>query len=443
MNKVLGKLKILFQGQTLKSMIKNALVRPLSIIISLIYTPILLNYLGDTKYGIWMTILSIISWVNFADIGIGNGARNMVASELSKHEYDKVKRTVSTAYIILSAVSIVLIGVLIVISFLVNWQQLLNTDEDLSIVMAICFSGIVINFALGLGKSFLYALQLAERVSIITLLSSIIQLLGVIVLDRISEGNLIYLSILFGLSSAIVFITNDIYLAEKYTYFRLDFKAFDKTKIKPLYSTGVLFLILQIGGIVMYSTDNVLVSNIYGPQAVTPYSSVYRFFSTIVSLYTAFITPIWSRSTMAIAQNDAKWLKKTFKLLNYLMIALALSLLIISIFYKDIARIWLGKDLNYYPHLIFTTAICTISEMFLMTYSTMLNGMNLLKTQVYVAIFQSIVNIPLSYFLATAGGMNVIGIKFATLLLMTFGAIVYAREIIKAISKMEKGIKLL
>ena len=82
---------------TVRSMGLNVLIRPISILINIIYTPLLLNYLGDEKYGIWVTILSIINWVNFCDIGIGNGLRNILGKEIVKSQFQEARKTVSTA----------------------------------------------------------------------------------------------------------------------------------------------------------------------------------------------------------------------------------------------------------------------------------------------------------------------------------------------------------
>lgn len=46
----------------------------LSIIISLLLVPVTLNYLNSYEYGVWLTLSSILVWINYFDIGLGNGA---------------------------------------------------------------------------------------------------------------------------------------------------------------------------------------------------------------------------------------------------------------------------------------------------------------------------------------------------------------------------------
>ena len=47
--------------------------------------PLTIHYINPTRYGIWLTVSSIIGWVSFFDIGFGNGLRNKFAEALAKH----------------------------------------------------------------------------------------------------------------------------------------------------------------------------------------------------------------------------------------------------------------------------------------------------------------------------------------------------------------------
>ena len=99
----------LFKTKEERSGLISALLKPVGMVLSLIYTPMLLHYLGSEKYGLWATILSVISWINYFDVGIGNGLRNTVTANIEAGEYAEAKKNVSTAYVILSGVSFVIL----------------------------------------------------------------------------------------------------------------------------------------------------------------------------------------------------------------------------------------------------------------------------------------------------------------------------------------------
>ena len=73
----------------IKSVGLTTIIKPVGMIVSFIYTPMLLAYLGEEKYGIWITVLTVINWINYFDVGIGNGLRNCLASEVGQRKYDE------------------------------------------------------------------------------------------------------------------------------------------------------------------------------------------------------------------------------------------------------------------------------------------------------------------------------------------------------------------
>ena len=66
-----------------KNSVLLAVYKAVSMVLSMLYVPVILGYLGTGLYGIWATILNVISWVNYFDIGIGNGLRNKLSAALA------------------------------------------------------------------------------------------------------------------------------------------------------------------------------------------------------------------------------------------------------------------------------------------------------------------------------------------------------------------------
>jgi O-antigen/teichoic acid export membrane protein len=51
-------------------------IKGASILLSLLLVPLTLDYLNPYEYGIWLTLSSVLMWINYFDIGLGNGLRN-------------------------------------------------------------------------------------------------------------------------------------------------------------------------------------------------------------------------------------------------------------------------------------------------------------------------------------------------------------------------------
>ena len=193
-------------GSTEKSALINMGFKPISAIVSLVYTPMLLSYLGDEKYGLWATVLSIITWINFFDVGIGNGLRNLLAKILAEDDQREAKKAVSTAYVMLTAIATVLLVVLGGISVFVNWNTVFSTIIPMKGVLLITFTFICINFVLALSNTLLYALHLAERVSIRNCLVQVANIVGLFVISKFTSESLIAMAILFGATSTVLYL---------------------------------------------------------------------------------------------------------------------------------------------------------------------------------------------------------------------------------------------
>ena len=94
MDNVLIYLKSFFSGNTRTIKVKqnilvSFLVKCCSIIISLLLVPLTLNYLNSYEYGIWLTLSSILIWVNYFDMGLANGLRNKLAEALAIGDIQK------------------------------------------------------------------------------------------------------------------------------------------------------------------------------------------------------------------------------------------------------------------------------------------------------------------------------------------------------------------
>src|SRR5262245_42123374 len=92
------------------SALASALAKAISVSTALISVPLTLTYLGAERYGMWMTMSSLVAMLSFADLGIGNGLLASVASAHGRNDRDEIQSYVSSAYLVLSAIAIAIVG---------------------------------------------------------------------------------------------------------------------------------------------------------------------------------------------------------------------------------------------------------------------------------------------------------------------------------------------
>ena len=88
----------------MRNIIISFIAKGVSVVCSLLIVPITINYVNPTRYGIWLTISSIIGWVLFFDFGMGHGLRNKFAEAKAKGDMELAIKFVSTTYFTLGAI---------------------------------------------------------------------------------------------------------------------------------------------------------------------------------------------------------------------------------------------------------------------------------------------------------------------------------------------------
>lgn len=403
-----------------RSMVLSTLCKPVGMIISFFYTPMLLSYLGDESYGIWSTILSVINWINYFDVGIGQGLRNTLARSVALGDKDKSQKSVSTGYIALSVISMAtyLVGILLIGLFDIN--KLFNTQLSVKPVLLVSFFCICINFVLSISKTQLYATQQAEKVGFMTVLTQGINLLGIGLLSLFSKENLLAVAIVIGLSGIIVnlIFTRKIWI--RYNYLIPKTKQFRSSELKGICNVGIKFFFIQIAALILYSTDNMIITRLFGPSSVTPYHTSYVAFGMVNGLFGAMISPLWSKYTVAMEQKNFKWIKETVINLDKTLPFIGVALTVGSLLFDPVSRIWLHKTLTYDAGLVQCMALYYFLTIWGSIYANVLNGMSKVNLQLVLGVTSAILNIPLSVFLGRDCGMGTTGVCLATVICMLF-----------------------
>ena len=117
-----------------KKMYKNTAVmigiRGISMILTLISAPIMLRHVDRADYGVLLTLTSIVGWVGYMDIGLGNGLRNKLPEFLAKGDFHSAKKIVSGCYVTLAIYVALIIAIFLIISPFVDWLGVLNSPTS-------------------------------------------------------------------------------------------------------------------------------------------------------------------------------------------------------------------------------------------------------------------------------------------------------------------------
>ena len=422
-----------------KNIVFGLVYKPLSMILSYLYIPVALAYLGDEKYGVWATVLSVLSWISLFDIGIGNGLRNKLAENLKNYDSLKTRKYVSSAYIMLTIIVMILMIVTVALSSLVNWKSFFkveaNFSDNLTIVMNISIICMCVSFVMEICKSVYLALQKNHITNLMGLVQQALMLFSVVVLKKSTNGNLVFVAIAYGISNLVV----ELFFTLKLFKYNRDFipkvKYFSHEEAKDTTGLGIQFFIIQIAAMILYATDNIIITQICGPVQVTPYTTANKLFSMITAVFSIMIAPYWSAITVRKVDGDIGGIKKAEKKMLRLWEMATIGCIFLIIVFKPVVHIWLQRDMTFQQGLIPLMAVYAIVYMWNAVYSQIGNGLSLMKVSVIIAIIQSLVNVIASIFFGSILGMKSVGVLLGTVIAMLVSSIVMPIYIKKYLSK--------
>lgn len=426
-----------------KNILLSILIKGISIAISLVLVPLTIHYVNPTRYGIWLTLSSIIGWFGFFDIGFGNGLRNKFAEAIAKGEHELARIYVSTTYAILS----IIIGGILIIFFcinpLLNWPGILNTSAsmagELSLLALIVFVFFCIQFVLQLLNTVMTANQEPAKASLFNLLGSLFSLTVIFILTRTTKGNLVYLGAALGFAPVLVLITSNIWFYNRqYKRYAPSIKYVKFSFARDLMTLGIKFFILQIAAIVIYQTSNIIIAQLFGPTQVTPFNIAYKYFSIISMGFGIIMLPFWSAFTEAWYKRDITWIKNVMKNLILLWGLISIVTLIMLVFSNFIYRLWVGKKIEVPISVSIVMAAYVIINTWCGIFSNFLNGVGKIKLQLYSGILGALINVPLAIYLGKHIGIS--GVLLSTCLLAVISAIWSPIQYRKLINNEAKGI---
>lgn len=429
-----------------KNIFGSFVIKGLGILISFVLVPLTINLLNQEKYGIWITIFSIITWFNVMDIGLGNGFRNKFTEAMAIKNEVLAKEYIQTLYSSMILITLILLLFFFTVNHFLNWNQILNIpkkfDENINVLIGTVFVLFCAQLVLKNISTILLSLQETTFSNSLVLFGNLLSLIFIFIFNKFYIINLFSIAIIFMISPIIVFIIATIIIFSKeLKHLKPNLFAFPQKKyFNEMMSLGFKFFLIQITTIVMFSSSSIIITQLYGPSAVTPYNVTYQLFAAAQIFFSIIITPFWSAFTEANAKNDYKWIKTSLKKLMVLWGVFSTGIIILWLISPFVFKIWLGSKIIIPFELSFQFALFTILMAWSSIFSTYLAGIGKISISLYGAIFQCIVNIPLAMFFAKGMGLGTTGIIMATNVNMLIPVLLLFIQTKKIINRKAYGI---
>lgn len=400
----------------------------LAVVASFFAIPLMIRYLGQEQFGIWSTLLSIMSWVVFFDLGIGNGLRNKVSEALAKNDPAEASRYISSGYSLIGLISFFLFIIAIIVTFYIPWQKVFNTtivsEKILKYTVLISVFFITLNFWISLINQILNAVQKTSTIVFGQFISNVLALTFVyLLIIKQTYPSLCYLALTYGTSLIISNGSLSLWFYSK----RRDLiprLSLDMQHIRPILSLGLQFFVIQLAVLIIFTTDKILITQLFGPRYVTQYEVVFKLFGIISLIHSLITAPLWSSYTDAYHRSDFVWIKAILRKQFMIFGIIVLSVMIMIPMAKPIIALWIGDDLEVSMPIIISMGGFILISTWSNIFAYVVNGIGQIKLQLFSAIIAMIINIPLAIYFTKYLEFGINGIILATCTSLSLFAII-------------------
>ncbi|WP_412468460.1 lipopolysaccharide biosynthesis protein [Pedobacter sp. KLB.chiD] len=393
-----------------------------SILIGLIIVPLTINYISATNYGIWLTLSSIMSWMSFFDIGMGNGLRNKLTHAMAHEQYEEAKRYISSTYAALIVISGCVFLFFCIINPLINWRGFLNipcaVTADMHLLLLILIGAFCIQLSAQIINVVVTAIHQSALAGFISFLGQLGVLITVLIFRFTVPASLLMVTVALAFVPLFILLIATLILFNgRLNHISPELKYVKLKYAKEILHVGGAFFLIQLGALVLFQTDNIIISRVIGPQSVTSFNIAYRLFSIIIMAFTILMTPYWSAFADAYAKKDLVWMKTNFRKMKRIWLLVSLLIIPVLFLLSDlIYSLWIGSSVSVSKVLSFAMACYAVVYTGMSLNSYFLNGLGKIRLQKYLYIIACFVNIPLSVWMT--GKIGVAGAVFSNVIVL-------------------------
>ncbi|SDG55355.1 Na+-driven multidrug efflux pump [Prevotella communis] len=427
-----------------KNIFASFVIKGWSALIVLLLVPATLHCLGEYKNGIWLTISSLLLWIDNMDIGLGNGLRNKIAEYMAHDEFERTRSLISSTFAMLTCIIIPVLLILLLLIALTDPYWIFNASpskvDHLDQVLMATVTLVCTSFIFKLIGNFYMGMQLPAVSNLLIALGQTLALIGTYIVLWSGSHSLMLIALVNTVSPLIIYLLAFPYtFLYKYPHLCPSLKLIKLKEAKAVIHMGVQFFIMQISSVVLFMTSNILISNLFSPTMVTPYQITYRYFSILLVIFTVICMPFWNATTDAYQKNDIAWIRNATKKLRLMTVGILICLIVMIALSDIVYAIWIDQQTVIDLKMSIMMAVYIFILIYSMRYSYFINGIGKLRLQLIFTTAAAVLFIPLAY-LTTQWTHSIIWFMIVMCLVNIPGLIVNRIQFYKLINGKANGI---
>ena len=322
-----------------------------NMIIKLVYTPVMLRLVGQSEYGLYTLVGSVVSYLSLFSLGFSGAYLRFYSKYVQDDNRDgiaKLNGMFLCAYLVMSLAALISGLTMAQFTPAIFGDQL--TSDELSkarILMTILVINVAVTFPSSIFNSIISAHEQFIFQRLLTLLSVIFNPLIALPLLMMGYGSIAMVSVTTGITIAKLLL--DVWFCLGRIRAPFKFTNFESVVLKEIFSFSFFIFLNMIIDEINWATDKFILGRVAGTTAVATYgvgatiNTLYKNFSSTIS---SVFAPRVNRIAAANEEDRNNQFTKLFtKVGRVQFIVLGLILSGFVVFGKDfILHIYAGKE---------------------------------------------------------------------------------------------------
>lgn len=395
-------------------------------LIPLIYTPIMLNIMGQSEYGLYSLSNSVVGYMSLFSLGLGGTIVKYITNYISNNDQEGEERVIGLFVKIYTIIALLclMVGIVLMLNTENIFAQSLSDDEIgkmkvlillMSVNMAISFPLSVYSAIIISHQKYIYNKLLNLGSTIIAPIMNLCALyMGFASLGIVITSTLISLG--FG-------IMNIIY-CKKVLRIKPNTKDIDYSILKEIFTFSFYLFLAEIVNMLYWATDKVIIGKYLGTIAVSIYS-IGATFNTYLGSFAGAIGGVLFPKINIMVNNDkeikgvSQFFIKVGRLQN---IVISLIILGFVIFGKEFIALWAGDGFLEAYIIALLTMVPVVVPLLQSAGLSILQAQNMHKFRSILFLIIAILNLILS--LRWVKSMGILGCALATCIAYVIGPVI-------------------
>lgn len=399
--------------------------------------------MSSELYGVWLTISSVMMWLNFFDVGFTLGLKNKLAEAIAREDWQRGKALVSTTYYVLLLIFVPICVVLELIIPHIDWAGLLHVNArygpDIIRAMHILAACVCLQMIVNVLSAVIAAYQKVALSGVFPVISNIISLFVILILTKCCPASLATLALALSITPILVMaIAAVVLFHRRFRAVAPGWRLFNKKYVADLFGLGARFFIIQIQLIVVFQCTNVLISNLSGPNEVTAYNIAYKYVSVASMVLSLIVGPMWPAFTDAYTRKDYPWMCRVYRQLRKFGLVVAAVIILMVAASPVVYYFWIGEKAEIPFAMTALIGLFMLVNSWNIIHTNLINGIGTIKLQTRVTIIGLLCHIPFSFFLGNWIGYY--GVIVSMICINALYATVFTIQLNKIINQKATGI---